>query len=306
MAVLRRRRTPSEDASEYAESVKREEPAPSIVEDKIVSTGSTLIDLSIFGGRKRGGGLPGGMIVEIFSESGLGKTALISEICGCSQSLGGEVQFRDPEGRLDKNYAEIYGVSLQGNNYSRPHYVHEVFNELRAWDPPNKNVVNIFATDSLAALTTELEMGEKGDKMGMRRAKEFSEGLRKTGRVLADGGYRSLVCSNQLRTGDSGTFTPGGKGIPYWSSIRIQILTARQLNKNKENFILQTVKVGSKNKEVQEVKGINCVAKIVKNSKDDPYREAPFSIVFGYGLDDIRSNLQWYKDYGFEERIKLG
>ena len=56
------------------------------------------------------------------------------------------------------------------------------------------------------------------------------------------------------------------------------------------------MKVGSKNKEVQEVRGINCIAKIIKNSKDDPFREAPFSIVFGYGLDDIRSNLQWYKD----------
>jgi len=288
--------TPKETATAYSESVKSEPPKPKYKPDLTISTGSTLLDQAIFGGRRRGGGLPGGVIVEIFGESGLGKTALLAEICGCAQSAGGEVRFRDPEGRLDREYAEIYGVSLEGDNYSRPHYVHEVFDDIRAWNPSNKETVNIYGTDSLAALTTDLEMSDKGDKMGMRRAKEFSEGLRKVGVILAEGGYKTLVCTNQIRTGESGDFTPGGKGIPFWSSIRIRILTARQINKNKENFITKTVKVGAKNKEVTKTIGINCVARVVKNSKDDPHRDAPFSIVFGYGLDDVRANLQWLKD----------
>ncbi len=39
---------------------------------------------------------------------------------------------------------------------------------------------------------------EDGDKYGMRRAKEFSEELRKTCRILKDKNYL-MVCSNQIR-----------------------------------------------------------------------------------------------------------
>ena len=47
-----------------------------------ISTGSTLADLAISGGRIRGGGLPSGILVEIFGPSGSGKTVLLSEIAG--------------------------------------------------------------------------------------------------------------------------------------------------------------------------------------------------------------------------------
>ena len=56
-----------------SQQVKRHSKAP--VEKKpelegdttiMVSTGSTLLDLAISGGRVRGGGIPGGIMVEIF------------------------------------------------------------------------------------------------------------------------------------------------------------------------------------------------------------------------------------------------
>ena len=45
----------------------------------VISTGSTLLDLAISGGRVHGGGLPGGIFVEAFGPSGSGKTVLLSD-----------------------------------------------------------------------------------------------------------------------------------------------------------------------------------------------------------------------------------
>lgn len=261
----------------------------------IVSTGSTLLDLAIYGGRAHGGGVPGGIIIEVFSEYGLGKTAIASSICGNSTKNGGDTQFRDPEGRLDREYAELYGVSLSGEQYSRVQMVNELFDDFMAWDPPNKNVVNAYVVDSIAALSTTMEMGEKGDKMGMRKAKEISTGLRKASIIIAEG-HKIIVFTNQLREGDKGKFTPGGRGVPYWASVRLEVKPINTWVKgitNKETFINETVKVGGR--DIEKIIGINTIVTVVKNSRDDPWRQAPVSILFKYGIDDIKCNLQYLK-----------
>ena len=270
------------------------EPAQSLTKpnmDKVVSTGSTLLDLAISGGVRRRGGLPGGIILEIYGPESTGKTAVLSEIAGSVQSKGGDVSFKDPEARLDKRYAEIYGVSLDPDDYSRPNTVSELFNEIENWEPntdPEERKICAIIADSLAALTTDLEMSDGGDSYGMRRAKEFSEGLRKTCRIIADNNW-IIACSNQERQGPSGTITSGGKGVPYYASIRIRLTRlypAGRVEKKK--------KIGKK--EIKKIIGIASVAEVKKSSVDDPFRQAVIYIIFGYGIDDIRGNLQWYKE----------
>ena len=51
--------------------------------DKLISTGSTLLDLAFSGGRVRGGGLPGGIMVEISGPSSAGKC-----VCGETKVFG--------------------------------------------------------------------------------------------------------------------------------------------------------------------------------------------------------------------------
>ena len=156
-----------------------------ILLDKVISTGSSLLDLAISGGRIRGGGIPGGIIIEVFGPSGSGKTAILAELCASAQAKGGDICFLDPEARLDREYCLIYGLSLPDENYYRPDTVTEMFDLIWKWEPPSSGTINVIAADSLAALSTEMEM-EDEDKMGMRRAKEFSEGLRKTCRLIAN------------------------------------------------------------------------------------------------------------------------
>ena len=257
---------------------------------KVISTGSTVLDLAITGTRRRGGGVPGGIIVEVFGPSGSGKTAILAEMAAYAQARGGDVRFDDPEARLDREYSEIYGMKLQAKNYSRPDTVRQMFQGLWDWQPTprRKGAINLSGEDSLAALSTEMEM-EDQDKMGMKRAKDFSEGLRKTCRLIANNNLL-IVCTNQERDGTGGhPVTPGGKGIPYYASLRIRIAPMFGKDKVFKSKTLNKIKHDS-------VIGIRSICEVKKSSIDVPYRKAPVFIIFGLGIDDIRGNLVWMKE----------
>jgi recombination protein RecA len=260
--------------------------------DIMISTGSTLLDLAISGGRVRGGGLPGGILVEVFGPSGSGKTVLLSEIAGAVQRRGGEIMFNDPEARLNKTFAQLFDLDTDSIEYNIPNTVTEVFTAVREWQPKSKQINGVF-TDSLAALSTDLEMDNKdGDKMGMRRAKEFSEELRKVCRILTKNNLL-MVCSNQIReNADAGmysekTTSPGGKAIGFYASVRLRTKNPKKIK--------ETVRVAGK--EVQRVIGVEVEFEVYKNSVWKPYRTAPLVILFDYGIDDVRTNLQFVKDH---------
>jgi len=260
-----------------------------IADALFVSTGSTLLDLAISGGRQRYGGVPSGRLVEIAGPSGAGKTALLAAICGEAQKAGGVACVRDPESRLDLEYAKIYNMSMAEAvfDYGRPNTVTELFNDLYTWNPENRNVVNVFGGDSVAALSTDMEM-ESEDKMGGRRAKEFSQGFRKSARLIAER-HKLVVFTNQVRQ-DMKTgrwVTPGGEALKFYSTVRMDVRLVKKIEKQAKtaNGVI-----------VKKIIGIESVVHVVKNSADEPYRLAPIYIVFNYGLDDIRANLQYIKD----------
>jgi recombination protein RecA len=259
--------------------------------NRVISTGSTLLDLAISGGRRRGGGIPAGIIVEIFGPEATGKTALAAEISSHIQAKGGKTKFADPEARLDKEYCEIYGLHLnEKEDYFRPDMVTELFDAIWEWET-NPETINGFIADSIAALSTKMEM-EDEDKMGMRRAKEFSEGLRKTCRKISSND-KLIVLTNQIRDtmntmGDKEQST-GGHAVKFYSSLRLK--TTFEFP---QKYIKRQTNIAEKTK-AEKIIGINTTVKIVKSTVDDPYREAPVRIVFGYGIDDIRANLEYLK-----------
>lgn len=269
-------------------------------DELMVSTGSTLLDLAISGGRVRGGGIPAGIFVEIFGPSSSGKTVLLCEIAGAVQRQGGEVMFKDPEARLNKQFAKIFDLDVDEIDYDTPDTIPEVFEPIRSWEPKNTNVINGIFSDSLAALSTDMEMDDK-DKYGMRRAKEFSEELRKTCRILPKKNML-LVGSNQIRTNvDAGPFgrkdsAPGGKALEFYASLRLRFVYSKKIKKKK------TVH----GKKVERVIGIETEIEVDKSSVWEPYHSAPIIILFDYGIDDIRANLQFIKDYSKNTVYTLG
>lgn len=259
----------------------------------MISTGSTLLDLAISGGRVRGGGVPGGILVEIFGPAGAGKTVLLCELAGGLMRKGGEVMFKDPEARLNKQFARLFDLDVDNIDYSTPNTIPEVFKPVREWEPKSGVINGVFA-DSLAALSTDMEMDEK-DQYGMRRAKEFSEELRKTCRILTNRNIL-MVASNQIRENlDAGPYgqkfkSPGGQAIGFYSSLRLRLVGTNKIKK----------KVKVSGKEVSRVIGVETLVEVFKSSVWEPYRTAPLTILFNYGIDDVRQNLQFIKDYSKE------
>ena len=70
--------------------------------DFVLSTGCTLLDMAISGGRIKNGGVPTGILMEVSGESQAGKTSLMVEILSRAQKKGGDTRIADPESRLDK------------------------------------------------------------------------------------------------------------------------------------------------------------------------------------------------------------
>ena len=269
-------------------------------EKNIISTGSTLLDLAISGGRIRGGGIPAGIMVEIFGPPSCGKTILLCEIAGNIQQQGGNIMFHDPEGRLNKQFAKLFGLDIARMDYSMPNTVPEVFQSVRNWNVEENKIHGIF-TDSLAALSTDLEMKEDSDKYGLRRAKEFSEECRKTCRVLPQKGFL-MVCSNQIRQNiDAGPYgqkyiTPGGESIGFYSSLRLRCSIPQKIKKTKTVF----------GKEETRTIGVGIQVEVYKSSVWKPYHIAPITILHDYGIDDINENLKFIKAHSNKSIYTIG
>lgn len=257
--------------------------------DLVVSTGSTLLDLAISGGRFERGGIPGGILVEIFGPNSSGKTVLLCEIAGAVQRAGGQVMFRDPEARLNQQFAKLFGFQVENALYDTPDTVAQLFDPIKKWKPEADDVVNGVFADSLAALSTEMEMDDN-DKYGMRRAKEFSEQCRRTCRVLAQRNLL-MVCSNQVRQNlDAGPFgekfkSPGGEAIGFYSSLRLRCHSPRRINRERQIA----------GKDQKRVVGVETLVEVYKNSVWEPFHSAPLYILYDYGIDDIQSNLNFLK-----------
>ncbi len=305
------KRTKSEEklSSQVRKHIKtehgKEEKERSFVDVPTISTGSTLLDLAISGEVTEFGGIPGGLLVEIAGPSGCGKTVLLCEIAGGIQRQGGEVYFNDPEARLNKRFAKLFGVHIDKKHYNRPATIPEVFKPVRARQPKPKGLIHGEIADSLAALTTEMEM-EGTDKMGGRRAKEFSQELRKTCRILANNNIL-MVCSNQMRTNmDAGQYqekdsATGGRAIEYYASLRLRCYKAQKIKKT----------ISYRGQKITEVVGVDVQIKVDKSSVASPFKMAPLTIIFDYGIDDIRENLRYVKQMTraksyFVRKIKLG
>jgi RecA/RadA recombinase len=282
-----------------------------------VSTGSTLLDLAISGKRKKGGGVPGGIIIEIIGMSSSGKTQLMGEICSSIQAQGGKVKLGDPEAKFDPDYALRYGFKITPDILYMPDTPAEVYKEIHDFIPTGNGIIDCIATDSIAALVagvetpTEEDTKKKkkqvedpliADKMGGMKPKEMHALIRKTARKLKKS---SIICifTNQILESmasyGSKKTTPGGNAVRYFASLRIELSQDSKIEE-KIGFVREVPssdgKMTKKRVEHEKIVGVECTATMIKNHIDDPYQTAPLRIIFGYGFDDVGANLQWIKE----------
>lgn len=256
-----------------------------------ISTGCKQLDYVV--SNRENGGMPEGRIIEIFGPPSIGKSHLAIQIARSTQQMGGIVVYIDTENATSVENLALLGVDIsQRFVYVDTHCTEEVLSIAEATimkaKAMDKDVPITIVWDSVAATSPKAELVGDYDKetIGLQ-ARAISKGMRKITGVIANQNVLFVIL-NQIRTkigvmyGDP-TTTPGGKTIPFHSSVRIK-LGAGQRIENKD----------------KEVIGIHVSAKTIKNKLAPPFRTVNFEIHFGKGIVEHEQVFDLLRKHGSE------
>ena len=307
-----------------------------------LSTGSTLLDLAV--SDRYPGGVGTGRVTQIVGDNSTAKTCVMREILGAAQRLGGYAIECDAEYTPDFIRAGLFGLKVgkwadeetelanidlplaeavaadPKYCYRHPESVEGVFDreigiaaqmatgqiidytvdargktkakETKVTPLPKPIAIGI---DTFTALPSEAEQKQGLDAASyrMERAKAMSAGFRKWLGVVARNDV-AIIAVDHIRSAVGVTFGPdwttsGGKAMQQYASTRIFLAHSGAIKNGRDMEV-----------------GIWVRAKIIKNKLAPPFREVRFAVMFDYGIDDIRSNLDWLRvQKDLETKLKL-
>lgn len=250
------------------------------------SSGSKLLDLAL------GGGWAEKRVSNIVGDKSTGKTLLCIEAAAnfARKYARGRIKYRESEAAFIDDYAEALGMPMERVDFGKKplQTVEDLFDDMsdtikRARSP------TLYLLDSLDALSDKDEMERpiaKGS-FGAKKAKNMSELFRRVINPMSNANVTFLIVS-QVRDNIGATFLmrqtkrSGGRALDFYAS---QVLYLSQLGQIKQT------KQG-----IERVVGVNIRAKVDKCKVGLPFREAEFSIRFGYGIEDLEACCAWLKN----------
>lgn len=225
-----------------------------------LSTGSWMLDL-VLSNRVGVGGIPQGRLVEISGGEGAGKSMMGNYIIADCQRKGGAAVLIDTEHAGSLEVMEACGVDVNRLIHVEVDTVEEVFQTMEAISNNFKKSKTkdrpplCIVWDSVAATPCKIEVeGDYGDATIGLKARLLGQGLRKFMSVVADNNIY-LVFINQLRANIGVTYgdnqiTPGGKAIPFHSSVRLRLTHFKEITDVDKNKIGKIVKCDVKKNKV--------------------------------------------------------
>lgn len=241
-------------------------------EIKVFSSGSLTLDLAL--GR---GGIPRGRLVEVFGPTSAGKTTLaLLHIAEVQRAGEGVAAFIDAEHTFDPELAAEYGVDLSQLVYIDPETAENAIDIADALIRSGE--VRLVVIDSVSALTPSKIVESSIEQQTMGLLARF---MSTTCQKLNGPAYSNdctVLFINQIREkiggfspvpGQAATTTSGGRALPFYASIRLNVRAGDQL-KAKDEVYGHIVKV-----------------KVVKNKVGTPHKEASFPLIYGKGVDRV-------------------
>lgn len=252
------------------------------------SSGCTLIDCVL------GGGWAVGRVANVVGDRSTGKTLLAIEACANFARTfdTGRIRYAEVEGAFDKPYAEALGLPLDRIEFAETEdgstifTVEDWFEDLNAWAQElTEDQHGLYILDSFDALSDRAELKRDIDEAtyGGNKAKQSGQVFRRVVQLLNQKQITLFIIS-QTRDKIGVTFgekhsRSGGRALDFYAS---QALWLAQITKFKKTI-----------KGVERPIGVKIKAKCKKNKVGLPFRECEFDLMFGYGVDDVSTNVAW-------------
>ena len=193
----------------------------------------------------------------------------ILDLCRKLQKAGKKVLFMDVENALNIDRAKQFGVDLEKLQVSTEVTVEDIAEIVAAY----VDQFDLIVIDSLAAMVPRNEYeGEAGEAHMGLKARVMGQFMRKIIKPLADAKC-ALVFINQQRLSlepfGEKRFTPGGKAVPFATSLRIELKTAKSRDK------IESTKGGVKHRSGHWVTAV-----VTKSKVGKPYVETRFKLLY--------------------------
>jgi recombination protein RecA len=253
---------------------------------QFLSTGCKVLDLAL------GGGWAEGRVINIVGDKSTGKTLLAIEACAnfAIKYPKGRMYYREAEAAFDQDYAEALGMPVDRVDFgvNEMETVEDFFEDMSKVIAKAKDIPSLYIIDSLDALSDRAEMSREIDKgtYGANKPKQLSEMFRRLVRKMQRANITLMVISQvRSKIGISfgrNTTRSGGRALDFYSS---QVLYLQHIG-----AISKTIKG------IKRPTGIKIKSKCDKNKVSLPLREASFTLLFGYGINDRLACIDWLKE----------
>lgn len=266
-----------------------------------IDSGSIIINMIL------GGGLPLGKLIQIYSESGYGKSTIVLSICKYLCKTGHKVLYIDAEGSINELIESMgfYEENLVYNKKTNPkgNFVvfqtsyfkdaEEIFETLLPnYDEkglPIKSEFTLAVLDSVPALNPSTYMANTGEITSVESAQPGVHAKIMGNFIRKFDGYKtefnmSFLFINQIRK-DIMSFIPkdvlpGGQQLYYLSDVILKLVSG---NKGAEHKLKVATGVG----DIQEIIDEREVAiYAVKHKLVKPGVRLPLQIVYGKGISN--------------------
>jgi recombination protein RecA len=250
-----------------------------------IPTGSDALDAAL-----GIGGIPSRRVTEILGEPSSGKTSLALQILANDQASRPSDSdlidlIIDLEQTITEEFMQGFGINTEKVLHVRPTSAEEALQI--AIDLPKTGKIGFVLLDSVGAMQAAAEIQkEAGESLvggvskmmhwAMRQISKISEETNTTYVFINHITYKPGVTYGDPRT------SPGGNALPYFSSVRLEVLKSKPCTDNPGAFIMHV--------------------KVKKNKCGKPHSikdGVEFTFYYGRGTDPVAEALEMARTLGF-------